>query len=146
MIREASATVDYETYQNEYEINIKHKKVEGPIDNPENDEDGNTITELANKYMIYAPTVDAYGHVTKMSKEQLPNYYSKILLKDGNTEDQKIYLTASSVGDELDLTRIQGMSFEKSDDKIIFKPVLRIGDETIKTNPIYSGTDSDIAE
>lgn len=151
MIKLATDTnTKYVPYQNEYEINIKHRQAEGPIDNPEyvnkDDENGNSIIELANKYTVYAPTVDAYGHVTKMSKESLPNYYSKILLKDSNTEDQKIYLAASSVGDELDLTQIQGMSFEKSDDRIIFKPVLRIGDETVKTNPIYSGTDSDMAE
>ena len=146
MIREASATADYATYKNEYEINIKHKQVEGPIDNPKytnkNDEDGNPITELANKYTVYAPTVDSYGHVTKMSGEALPNYYSNVLLRDSNIEDQKIYLTASSIGDELNLAKIQGMNFSADGNDLIFRPTVDVSFST--SEPIFQDQTANI--
>lgn len=125
--------ISYDAYDDNYKIDIVHKKIDkNNIENP--------VTDVG---VIYVPTIDDYGHVTELSKrDPLPNYYSKILLRDSNIEDQKIYLTASSIGDELNLAKIQGMNFSADGNDLIFRPTVDVSFST--SEPIFQDQTANI--
>jgi hypothetical protein len=78
----------------------------------------------------------------------LPNYYSKILLRNESQSGKvsEITLTPTKDGDLLDLTQIDGMNFrtEKEDDetKILFRPTVDVN--YIESEPIFQTEEPNI--
>ena len=118
MIRKSTASSTYYPYANEYTLNISHKEVENA------ETELSPVEETSTLNTLYQPTVDNYGHVTKLEKKTLPNYFSSILLKEEDVSNNTaaLRLSPESIGDVLNLTTIDGMNFIKKDNKIIFKP------------------------
>ncbi len=138
MIKLATDTnTEYVPYQNEYEINIEHKKTELDKTN-----------ELYGSSNLWTPLIDDYGHVTGINPVDLPNYYSKILLRNESQSGKvsEITLTPTKDGDLLDLTQIDGMNFrtEKEDDetKILFRPTVDV--TSVTSDPIFQTEEANI--
>lgn len=117
--------ISYDAYDDNYKIDIVHKKIDkNNIENP--------VTDVG---VIYVPTIDDYGHVTELSKrDPLPNYYSKILLQkaDEANAQAEISLNPNLIGEDLDLTEIEGLTFIKEDNTIKFKPIVNLNKEKIE--------------
>ena len=138
MIKLATDTsTEYIPYQNEYEINIEHKKTELDKTN-----------ELYGSSNLWTPLIDDYGHVIGINPVDLPNYYSKILLRNESQSGKvsEITLTPTKDGDLLDLTQIDGMNFrtEKEDNKtkILFRPTVDVN--YIESEPIFQTEEPNI--